>query len=66
MWDEKYHDLVYGDDKSINIEFDEESPEGKYKTKFWIPMRSRDRSKPDELKEQGSILISVQLFTKAE
>jgi hypothetical protein len=66
MWDEKYHNLVYKDDKSINLVFDEESPEGKYKTKFWIPMKSRDRNNPEDLKEQGAILISVQLFTKHE
>jgi len=29
-------------------------------------MRSRDRSNPEELKEQGSVLISVQLLTKIE
>lgn len=66
MWDEKYHDLIYKDDKSISILFDDDIPEGKYRTKFWVPMRSRDRANPEELKEQGSMLISVQLFTKAE
>lgn len=65
-WDEKYNELVFDKDPNIKLKFDEETPEGKYRTKFWIPMRSKDRSNPDEFKEQGSILISVQLLTKTE
>ena len=65
-WDENYNHLVFGDDPNIKLKFDSETPEGKYKTKFWLPMRSKDRNNPEEVKEQGSILISVQLFTKSE
>jgi len=65
-WDEKTHELMFKDDKETKIEFEDEFPEGKYKRKFWVPVKSKSKDKPDELKDQGSILISVDVVTKDE
>lgn len=65
-WDENYHKLTFGKEPNINIKFDDPEPEGKYKRKFWIPMKSKDKDNPDVLKEQGSVLISLDLLTKAD
>lgn len=65
-WDENYNRLVFGKEENIKLEFDDPEPEGKYKRKFWIPMKSKDRDNPEVLKEQGSILVSLDFLTKAE
>jgi len=58
--------MIFGKDPNIKLQFDDPEPEGKYKRKFWVPMRSKDRNNPEVLKEQGSVLVSLDLLTKAE
>ena len=65
-WDENYHKLNFAEDPNIKIIFDDPEPEGKFPRKFWIPVRSKDKENPDVVKEQGSILISLDLVTKHE
>lgn len=58
--------MTFAKDPNIKLEFDDPQPEGKYKRKFWIPMKSKDKKNPEVIKNQGSVLVSLDLLTKAE